>query len=319
MTTSAPSTAVGSDSDREHDPGRQSTPRPAPVVPRRVPLAHRVPLTLSRISWYLLCSLLGITMLVPLLWMISIALKPDGNILQLPPQLLPSSFQWSNFVEGPRMIQFPLLLANTTTITVLSVFGSVTSSMLAGYAIARIPFRAKNFWFYLFTFSIFVPGIVTLIPIQRMFFALGLIDTWFPLILPSFFGNPVFIFLARQYFASIPRSIDESAMIDGAGHWKIFTRLMLPLTKPLWITMTIMAFQGSWNDFLSPLVYLNSESKYTLSLGMANFMGGLNEASPQYNYYMASNLLYMLPPLLLFFFAQRYFMMGLGTLGLSTK
>jgi multiple sugar transport system permease protein len=299
--------------------GRNVEPGPDLVMRRRVPLSRRVPMTVSRICWYLLCSLLGATMLVPLLWMISIALKPDSNILQLPPQLLPSSFQWSNFVNGPQQIHFPQLLANTVTITVLSVFGSVASSMLVGYAIARIQFPGRNFWFYLFTFSIFVPGIVTLIPIQRMFFALGLIDTWFPLILPSFFGNPVFIFLARQYFTAIPRSIDESAMIDGAGHWKIFTRLMIPLTKPLWITMIIMAFQGSWNDFLNPLVYLNSETKYTLSLGMANFMGGLSEAAPQFNYYMASNLLYMLPPLLLFFFAQRYFMMGLGTLGVSQK
>jgi multiple sugar transport system permease protein len=118
----------------------------------------------------------------------------------------------------------------------------------------------------------------------------------------------------------VPRSIDDSAMIDGAGHWRILTRLMLPLTKPLWITMIILAFQGSWNDYLNPLVYLNSPSKYTLSLGMASFMGSLNSgASPEYNYYMASNLLYMLPPLLLFFFAQRYFMMGLGALGMTGK
>lgn len=296
-----------------------ATARPFGPYERHTPLSRRIPMIVSRLSWYLLCGLLGLTMLVPLLWMISIALKPDSNILQLPPQFLPSTFEWSNFVKGPREIQFYQLLGNTVTITVLYVFGSVASSMLAGYAIARIPFRGRNFWFYLFTFSIFVPGIVTLIPIQRMFFSLHMIDTWFPLILPAFFGNPVFIFLARQFFTAIPRSIDESAMIDGAGHWKIFTRLMIPLTKPLWITMTIMAFQASWNDFLNPLVYLNSASKYTLSLGMANFMGGLNEATPQFNYYMASNLLYMLPPLLLFFFAQRYFMMGLGTLAVSQK
>lgn len=294
-------------------------PEPVALSRRRLPLSRRVPMTVSRISWYLLCALVGVTMLVPLLWMISIALKPTSNILQLPPQLLPRTFQWSNFVNGPREIQFYQLLGNTVMITVLYVFGSVSSSMLAGYAIARIPFRGRTFWFYLITFSIFVPGIVTLIPIQRMFFSLHMIDTWFPLILPAFFGNPVFIFLARQFFTSIPRSIDESAMIDGAGHWKIFTRLMIPLTKPLWITMTIMAFQASWNDYLNPLVYLNSASKYTLSLGMANFMGGLSEATPQFNYYMASNLLYMLPPLLLLFFAQRYFMMGLGTLAVSQK
>ncbi|HEY8455653.1 MAG TPA: carbohydrate ABC transporter permease [Actinopolymorphaceae bacterium] len=286
---------------------------------RKVPLRYRVPMTVSRLSWYALCSLLGITMLVPLLWMISIALKPSSDILQLPPQFLPSAFTWSNFVEGPQQIHFGRLLFNTVIVTVLYVFGSVTSSMLAGYAIARIDFRGRNFWFYLFTFSIFVPGIVTLVPIQRLFFSLNLIDTWWPLFLPAFFGNPVFIFLARQYFASVPRSIDDSAMIDGAGHWRIFTSLMIPLTKPLWITMIIMSFQAAWNDFLNPLVYLNSEEKYTLSIGMANFMGALNEANPQFNYYMASNLLYMLPPLLLFFLAQRYFMTGLGSLVMTGK
>lgn len=276
-------------------------------------------MVLSRIAWYLLCALLGFTFLVPVLWMISIALKPDSDILQLPPQFLPRTFDWQNFVNGPKEVNFYHLLGNTVVITILSVFGAVTSSMLAGYAISRISFRGRGFWFYLFTFSIFVPGIVTLIPIQRLFFSLHLVDTWFPLFVPAFLGNPVFIFLARQYFMSVPRSIDESAMIDGAGHWRIFTRLMIPLTKPLWITMIIMSFQGVWNDFLNPLVYLNSTQKYTLSLGMASFMGNLDQGSPQYNYYMASNLLYMLPPLLLFFFAQRYFMMGLGSLAITNK
>lgn len=283
------------------------------------PINQRVPMTVSRICWYALCCLLGVTMLIPLLWMVAIALKPNSDILQLPPQLLPSSFVWSNFVNGPKEIHFVRLLGNTVVITLLYVFGAVSSSMLAGYAISRIQFRGRNLWFYLFTFSVFVPGIVVLIPIQRLFFSMHLIDTWFPLFLPAFFGNPVFIFLARQFFMSVPRSIDDSAMIDGAGHWQIFTRLMIPLTKPLWITMTIMAFQAAWNDFLNPLVYLNSASKYTLSLGMASFMGGLNEATPEFNYYMAANLLYMLPPLLLFFFAQRYFMMGLGSLALTHK
>ncbi|MGW5366422.1 carbohydrate ABC transporter permease [Actinopolymorpha pittospori] len=259
-------------------------------------------------------------MLAPLVWMVTIALKPNGDILSLPPQFLPSTYQWSNFIDGPREVNFLQLLGNTLVITAVSTFGSVASSMCAGYAIARIRFPGRKLWFYLFTFSIFVPGIVTLIPIQRLFFSLNLIDTWVPLFLPAFFGNPLFIFLARQYFMSVPRSIDDSAMIDGAGHWKIFTRLMIPLTKPLWITMTILAFQASWNDYLNPLVYLNTPSKYTLSLGMASFMGGLNSgASPEFNFYMASNLMYMIPPLLLFFLAQRHFMLGLGALGMADK
>lgn len=287
---------------------------------QRPPLRQKVPMTVSRIAWYALCALLGITMLMPLLWMLSIALKPGGDIISLPPKFWPTSFEWSNFVAGPELINFPRLLLNTLIVTSLVVFGSVASSMIAGYAIARIRFPGRRFFFYLFTFSIFVPGIVTLIPIQRLFFSLNLLDTWVPLWLPTFFGSPVFIFLARQFFMSVPKSIDESAMIDGAGHIRIFTQLMLPLTKPLWITMTIMSFQLAWNDYLNPLVYLNTPDRYTLALGMASFMGGLNSGtSPEYNYYMASNLLYMLPPLLLFFFAQRYFMMGLGSLGMTGR
>ncbi len=297
--------------------GGQSRLSPAPAGS---PLQRKVPMSVSRLAWYGLCTLLALTMLTPLLWMISIALKTNSDIISLPPQFLPSSFTWRNFVDGPREVHFYRLLGNTFIIAIVSTFGAVASSMLAGYAIARIDFKGNRFLFYLFTFSIFVPGIVTLIPIQRLFFDANAIDTWYPLILPSFFGNPLFIFLARQFFLSVPRSIDDSAMIDGAGHWRIFTHLMLPLTKPLWMTMIILAFQASWNDFLNPLVYLNSPSKYTLSLGMASFMGGLNSgASPEYNYYMASNLLFMIPPLLLFFFAQRYFMMGLGALGMTGK
>lgn len=291
-------------------PATPSTPAPRPGIPVWV----------YRISWYLLCGLLAVTMLVPLVWMISIALKSDGDIMALPPEFLPTEFRWSNFIEGPRRIGFVTLLMNTVVVSALSVLGSVVSSMLAGYAISRINFRGRQAWFYIFVFSMFVPAIVTLIPIQQLFIKLNMMDTWWPLILPAWFGNPLFIFLARQFFASIPRSLDESAMVDGAGHLRIFLTILLPLTKPLWITMTILAFQASWNDFLNPLIYLNTPEKQTLSLGMANFIGGLTSGTtPVYNFYMASNLWFMMPTLVLFFFAQRYFMMGLGSLGMTHK
>jgi multiple sugar transport system permease protein len=162
-----------------------------------------------------------------------------------------------------------------------------------------------------------VPGIVGLIPLQHLYISLGLIDTWVPLILPAFFGSPIFVFLARQYYQSIPKYLDESATIDGAGHWMIFTRIMVPLTKPVWITVAIMSFQLSWNDYLSPLVYLQDAKKFTLPLGMAAFLS--DQAGSQYNYYMATNLLFVVPPLVLFFLAQRYFMEGLGALGTIAK
>jgi multiple sugar transport system permease protein len=132
------------------------------------------------------------------------------------------------------------------------------------------------------------------------------------LIVPAWFGNPFFIFLARQYYFSVPRSLDEAAKLDGAGHFTILTRIMIPMTQPVWITMAIFAFQGAWNDYLQPLVYLYSQPKWTLSLGMASFSGIYNTP---WNEYMATDLIYMLPPLIIFFVAQKYFMQGLGSLG----
>jgi multiple sugar transport system permease protein len=284
---------------------------------RRTPLAARVPLTASRVAWYALCVLLAVTMLVPLVWMISIALKSNGDIDQLPPSFFPHELDFSNFVNGPAEIDFYRLLLNTVIVTALSTFGAVASSMIVGYGISRIEFPGRKLWFILISGSLFVPGIVGLIPLQRLYINLGLIDTWVPLIMPAFFASPIFVFLARQYYQSIPRYLDESALIDGAGHWVIFTRIMLPITKPVSITIAIMSFQLAWNDYLNPLVYLQSPSKFTLSLGMASFLSDI--AGSQYNYYMATNLLFMLPPLILFFFAQRYFMEGIGSLGTISK
>ncbi|GAA4489205.1 carbohydrate ABC transporter permease [Actinoallomurus oryzae] len=283
-------------------------------------LAMRVPLRASRISWYLLCAVLSVSMLLPLVWMLAIALKSGPDVNRIPPQFLPHEFQWSNFVEGPKVVHFYRLLLNTVVITVLSTAGSVLSSMIVAYGLARIKFRGRKFWFYAFTASIFMPQIVGLIPLQRLWIDLGLIDTWVPLILPSFLAAPIFVFLARQYFLSIPFSLDEAAKIDGAGHFRIFWSIMVPLTRPVWITIAILSFQLSWNDYLNPLVYIQSPSRFTLSLGMAGFVSdSAGQATSQYNLFMATNLLYMLPPLLLFFFAQRHFMQGIGALGMNSK
>ncbi|SDT35128.1 carbohydrate ABC transporter permease [Microlunatus soli] len=287
------------------------------VERRPMALSRRVPLLLSRIAWYALCGLLAVSMLLPLVWMVSIALKGNGDINQLPPSFLPREFQLSNFVHGPAQIGFYRLLLNTMIVTVVSTAGAMVSSMVVGYGISRIDFPGRRFWFALISGSIFVPGIVGLIPLQHLYINLGLIDTWIPLILPAFFGSPIFVYLARQYYQSIPRYLDESATIDGAGHWTIFTKIMIPLTKPVWITVAIMSFQMSWNDYLSPLVYLQSAEKFTLPLGMASFLS--DTAGSQYNYYMATNLMFMVPPLVLFFLAQRYFMEGLGSLGTIAK
>ncbi|MFC5262927.1 carbohydrate ABC transporter permease [Kribbella qitaiheensis] len=271
-------------------------------------------------SWYVIALFISSVMVVPLLWMITIGLKSGTAVFEVPPRLLPHEFKWSNFVDGPQAIHFPRLLLNSTIITVLSVLGGVMTAMMAGYALARLRFPGRKLWFYLFVGSMLLPGVVGLIPLFQLYKSIGWYDTWLPLIVPAFFGgNPLFIFLARQYFLAIPYSIDEAAKIDGAGHFRIFTSVMLPLTRPAWITMAILAFQASWNDFLNPLVYLYSSEKWPLSVGMASFISPFAGQTPNWSYYMATNLLYMLPPLIIFFAAQRYFIQGLGSLGSTTQ
>lgn len=271
-------------------------------------------------SWYAVALFVCAVMIVPLLWMITIGLKGRTAVFDIPPKLLPTEFHWDNFVKGPQAIHFPRLLLNSTIITVLSVFGGVLTSMMAGYALARIRFPGRKLWFYVFVGSMLLPPVVGLIPLFQMYKSIGWYDTWLPLIVPAFLGgNPLFIFLARQYFMAIPYSIDEAAKIDGAGHFRIFVYVMLPLTRPAWITMAILAFQASWNDYLNPLVYLYSPDKWPLSVGMASFISAFAGQTPDWSYYMATNLLYMLPPLLIFFVAQRYFIQGLGSLGRTSQ
>lgn len=271
-------------------------------------------------AWYAVAALICSGMIMPLLWMITIALKSRTGVFEVPPSFLPKEWQWSNFIEGPKLIGFPRLFLNTTIITVLSVFGGVMTSMMAGYALARLRFRGRKALFYIFVGSMLLPGVIGIIPLFQLFRNINWYDTWLPLIVPAFLGgNPLFIFLARQYFLAIPYSIDEAAKVDGAGHFRIFTQVMLPMTKPAWVAMAILAFQGSWNDYLNPLVYINSSEKWTLALGMSSFVSSFAGQTPDWFKYMATNLLYMLPPLIVFFVAQKYFIQGLTALGNTSQ
>jgi multiple sugar transport system permease protein len=268
------------------------------------------------VSWYATALLISSVMIVPILWMLTVALKGPSAVFEVPPRLLPHEFHFKNFIDGPKVIHFPRLLLNSLVITGLSVIGGVMTSMMAGYALARLRFPGRKVWFYVFVGSMLLPPVVGIIPMFQLFKDIGWYDTWLPLIVPAFLGgNPLFIFLARQYFLSIPHSIDEAAKVDGAGHIRIFFSVMLPITKPAWITMSILAFQMSWNDYLNPLIYLYSSQKWPLSVGMASFVTQLAGQTPDWNLYMATNLLYMLPPLAVFFVAQRYFIQGLSALG----
>ncbi|WP_229684842.1 carbohydrate ABC transporter permease [Deinococcus roseus] len=263
-----------------------------------------------------LLLLVCLTMLFPLFWMITTALKSNSAIYQIPPRLWPEEFHWENFINGFKAINFGKLFLNSSILAVLNVVGSVFSSMVIAYGLSRIRFPGRKVWFYIFIGSMMLPAIVTTVPLFKLFLSIGWYQTWWPLIVPAFLGNPFFIFLAYQYYFSIPLSIDEAARMDGANHWIIFTRIMVPLTRPVWIAMCVYAFQGSWNDYLNPLIYLPfSPEKWPLSVGMASFAGGFaGVAATRWNEFMATNLLYMLPSLVVFFVAQNHFMAGMGAL-----
>lgn len=261
---------------------------------------------------YLLLLVLAIPMILPLLWMISTALKSDNAVFSVPPEWIPKEFQWSNFTIGLEQIEFWKRFLNTSIISVLACIGQVISSMCVGYAIARLKFPGKKIWFYLIVGSMMLPGMVSLIPVFKLYSAMGWYDTWLPMIIPNFLGAPFFIFMARQFMSVIPKSYDEAAKIDGASRLQVLVKVIMPMCKPLVATIVIMQFQCSWNDYLTPLIYLMTPEKWTLSLALGQFMNGTYGAS--WNLFMAADIFYLLPILLLFFFAQNYFMEGLGSM-----
>jgi ABC-type glycerol-3-phosphate transport system permease component len=278
--------------------------------------------TPKNIALYLLLLGFAAAMLLPLLFVVTTSLKSDTTILDIPPKFWPEEARWDNFITAWNKVNFGPLMLNSVILTGLNIVGRVGASMIIAYGLSRIRFAGRKFWFYMFVGSMMLPGIVGLIPVFKLFFALGWYGTWWPLIVPPFFGDPFYIFLIRQYYLSIPRTLDEAAMIDGASHWQIFTRIMIPLTRPAWIACAVFAFQGGWNDYLTALIYLPlNPERWPLSLGLAALaspgIGGVT-VTP-WNLIMASNLLYMIPSVLVFFGAQQYFMQGVGALSARTQ
>ena len=265
---------------------------------------------------YALILLFCIPMLFPLLWMLTTALKDNAAVFATPPQWIPKVFMWENFTIGLKQIDFWRRFANTALISVLYTIGSVCSCMSLGYAISRIKFPGRKIWFYCIVGSMMIPGMVTLIPVFKFWTAIGCYGTWWPLIIPGFLGAPFQTFLVRQYLSTIPKSYDEAARIDGANRLQILLKVISPMCKPLIATIAIQGFQAAWNDYMNPLLYLvQKKEKWTLSLAIGRMSG--STYGTEWNLFMAADLMYMLPILILFFFCQDYFMQGLGSMNNS--
>jgi multiple sugar transport system permease protein len=253
-------------------------------------------------------------LLLPLFWALSTSLKPVGDIYLFPPKWIPNPARWQNYVDAVTAIPFGRYLLNTVIITALTIFGKTLSVSLVAFAFSRLEWRGRDTLFFIMLATLMLPPHVTLIPHFILFKQLGWIDTFLPLVVPEFFGGPFMIFLMRQFFMTIPRDLDDAARIDGASSFDVYARIIMPMSVPVLLAVVILVFNNTWNDFLHPLIYLQSPNNFTLALGLRFFMG---EASTSWHLLMAAALLTMLPVLILFFVGQRYFIQGIVFTGVK--
>ncbi|MFD6179428.1 MULTISPECIES: carbohydrate ABC transporter permease [unclassified Isoptericola] len=253
---------------------------------------------------------LSAVFLLPLYWMIISALKSDEELAKFPPTFIPESWQLSNFVDAVTAMPFLHFFLNSAIITISVVVFSVVSNFIVAYGFACLKWPGRDLVFYLVIATLFLPFPVTLIPMFDLWARLGLVNTFFPLIIPSMFASAFYVFLLRQFLMQIPKDMLDAARIDGASEWTILWRLVFPTAKPALTTVAIFAAVASWNDFMGPLIYLQDESVQTLSIGLQSFRS-VHAQDVSFNLLMAASFLVILPLLILFFVFQRHFIRGI--------
>ena len=268
---------------------------------------------LRRVLLYIVLILIAVIMVVPFLWMLSTSLKTQYDAVKIPPVWIPDPPRWENYVklftEQP-MFQFML---NTIKIVFFVVLGQLFFSSLAAYSFARISFKGRNVVFFFYIATLMVPGQVTMIPTYLMFAKAGLTDNHLALILPAFF-SAFGVFLLRQFFMSLPRELEEAAEIDGCNPFMTYWRIMLPLVVPAMLTLGVFTLVNTWNDYMGPLIYLSSPEKYTMTLGIAYFKGVY---TTQWNLVMAGSIVSVVPILIAYLCAQKYFIEGIAFSGVK--
>jgi multiple sugar transport system permease protein len=274
----------------------------------------------------------ALVILLPLLWMFSTALKPNSEIFVNPPKIFPSTWKWSNFSEVWKRVPFGRYYVNSIIVAVSVVIGQVLTSAMAAYAFARLKFRGRDKLFLCYLATLMVPGAVTMIPLFIILRFMGFLwrvdiylfdsiymgspfglNSFFALIVPGFF-TAYGTFLLRQFFMGIPTDLEEAVKIDGGGHWTIFTKIVIPLSVPALITLGIFTLLGIWREFMWPLVIVNTESLKTLPIGLASFQGMYRT---DWSLLMAAAIMVMAPLVVIFFFAQRFFVEGIKLQGIK--
>ncbi|MCX7918328.1 MAG: carbohydrate ABC transporter permease [bacterium] len=257
----------------------------------------------------------GILYLLPFLWMIRTSLMEYTQLNRLPMVWIPNPIRLDNYRQALTMMNFPVLLKNTLIITAFALTGQLISCSLVAFGFARLRFPGRELLFFVLLSTMMLPAMVTEIPRFILFTKLGWVDTFYPLTVPAYFGGSAFfIFLLRQFFRSIPIDLDEAARIDGCSSFRIYTQIIMPLSKPVLTTVVLFSFIWNWNDFWGPLIYLRSADKKTLALGLQVFQGLYQT---EYHYLMAATLVVLLPVIILFIAAQRYFVKGIVMTGIK--
>lgn len=252
----------------------------------------------------------------PFLWMLSTSFKIPSEVYVVPPKMIPSNPTLSNYPKGWAYADFGVFTWNTVKVASLSTIGTVITSSLVGYGFSRFKSKLSNLLFIILLGTMMLPNQVTLIPQYILYSKLGWIDTYVPLILPSWLGGGAFnIFLFIQFFKTLPQELDEAATIDGANSFQTFTTIMLPSVKPVILAVGVMSLVYNWNEFFTALIYLNSMKKYTIAIGLQFFQSAYGNV--QMGMMMAVSILTLLPVLLIFFMAQKYFIQGIKMSGLK--
>jgi multiple sugar transport system permease protein len=279
-------------------------PAGAPGRPRR-----------RRATWVYVVLAVGlVVMLMPFLWMLLGSFKPEAELQRVPPTWWPETPSLDNYRQLFGRLDFPRAFANSTLVAVAVTAGNLIFYSMVGYALAKLDFAGKRLLFGLVLGMLMVPGVVTFVPLFVLVSNLGLVNTFPGLILP-FLVTPLGVFLMRQFIGGLPDELIEAARIDGAGEWRIFSRVIMPLCGPALATLSILTFLSSWNNFLWPLVVAQSEDKYTLPVALALYSIGQN--ATRYGLLLAGSVVVILPVIALFVALQRHFVQGIATTGIK--
>jgi multiple sugar transport system permease protein len=271
----------------------------------------------EKISAYFFLSAGAITMIGPFLWMVSTSLKEPGAVFSFSKnwweEWLPTSFVWQNYIKSWQVVPFAKFYLNSIFVTSCVTFGQVATSAMAAYAFARLKFPGRDKIFFGYLATMMVPGAVTMIPVFILLRYLGWVDTYKALILPGIF-TAYGTFMLRQFFLTLPKDLEDAAKIDGCSYLLIFWKIILPLSKPALATLTTFTFMGAWMNFMWPLIVINTESKFTLPVGLAYFQS-LHHTD--WTLLMAASVMMILPILLVFIFNQRFFVEGIKLTGIK--